>query len=223
VASFAAGRASRRLAFRLMGSTPTWVPITVGLIGLLGVIATQLIANRRATTERDAADAREQRRWDHERELRQAAHDREDKFRMYQQRQEAYARLVLELRRWWDVLGEMRAHRVTGNPQPTREQEEASHAAEKGTEEASALAMLLGPPAIRGCYRTLWAHLVMVERAAFWPDTTEAEINQEYDNAFPHYTRMLDYLRIDLGIDPEYSINREKFNKHNRSLDDPNH
>lgn len=197
-----------------MGSTSAWVPITVGLIGLLGVLATQLIANRRARVEHEAAERREQRRWDRELEATHAAQDREDKYRLHQEKQQAYARLTHELLRWWDVLGSMRASRATGSA-PTQEDSAAATSLEHSVEEASALVMLLAPKAIRGCYRTLWAHLVLTQDKARWREGSIEEIDEDYNKAFGHYMRMLDYLRIDLGVEPEHPENQEKFNRAN--------
>ena len=141
-------------------STPIWVPIVVGAIGLVGVLLsallTQWLAGRRAAEERRAADAREERQRQDLREAREAALQWDETMRKYELRREAYATLALSLRRWVDVIQTARARHKYGNP-PDNEQKEALRPSETATEKAGASVDLLGSKPVRGAYRTTWA------------------------------------------------------------------
>ena len=142
-------------------STPIWVPIVVGAIGLVGVLlsalVTQWLAGRRAAEERRAADAREERQRQDVREAREAALQWDETMRKYELRREAYATLALSLRRWVDVMRAARGAHVA-NP-PDEEQKEALRAVETATEEAGASVDLLGSKPVRAAYRTTWARM----------------------------------------------------------------
>jgi len=72
---------------------PVWIPIVVALVGLAGVILTQVLSGRREARRMAEEAAREERRWQREREAR-----------THETRAEAYARLMGVLEAFDGVL-----------------------------------------------------------------------------------------------------------------------
>jgi hypothetical protein len=100
---------------------PLWVPIVVALVGFVGVLAAQAIANRREDKQWDRERQREDQRWAREKESRNEA-------RSDRRRQEladaiaAYASSVTSLRRAEFNRGKERIGRVPeGDREPARQ------------------------------------------------------------------------------------------------------
>ncbi|GAA1871838.1 hypothetical protein GCM10009836_60900 [Pseudonocardia ailaonensis] len=70
--------------------TPAWLTILVALLGLSGVLVTQLVANRR-----------EDLRWRREREREQQIWSREDAVRSYERRTAAYLEFIDVYQQQW--------------------------------------------------------------------------------------------------------------------------
>jgi heme exporter protein D len=77
---------------------PVWIPIVVALLGLAGVILTQILSGRRETRRMAEEAAREERRWQREREAR-----------THETRADAYAQLMGVLEAFDGVLFQARA------------------------------------------------------------------------------------------------------------------
>ncbi|WP_290062354.1 hypothetical protein [Amycolatopsis solani] len=89
-----------------MGSqVPVWIPIVVALLGLAGVIATQVLSGRRETKRMTEEAAREERRWQREREAR-----------THEARAGAYAELLGVLEAFDMVLYRSLRSRELGKP-----------------------------------------------------------------------------------------------------------
>ena len=195
-------------------STPIWVPIVVGAIGLVGVLlsalVTQWLAGRRAAEERRAADAREERQRQDVREAREGALQWDETMRKYELRREAYATLALSLRRWVDVMQAARGSRTYANP-PDEEQKEALRVVETATKEAGASVDLLGSKPVRAAYRTTWARMSLTALHIRSRYKTNEDVDKSWSSAMSAYWRLMDFLRIDLGIDPENAEMTEKY------------
>ena len=89
-----------------MGSqVPVWIPIVVALLGLAGVMLTQVLSGRREARRMAEEAAREERRWQREREAR-----------THEARADAYAELLGALGAFDAVLFRALRSRETGHP-----------------------------------------------------------------------------------------------------------
>jgi hypothetical protein len=178
---------------------PIWVPILVGGIGVVGVILTQVIASIRAAGERQAADRREDIRWNRAQDERHELVEREDRYRSHAERTEAYAKVVLEMTRWQDRLQRARVTRASGKTitsEMFKPVEEALHAAE----EAAATLTLLAPNLVRLPWGAAFGGLLKVSRLMLADDLPISEIDDASTSANDLINKMLDAMRIDLTV-----------------------
>jgi hypothetical protein len=189
--------------------TPIWVPVLVGAIGLVGVLATQIVASARAGRERRAAERREDTRWEREREQRQLLFDREDRYRSHSERSDAYAALGLALEHWHDRLRTATAGWRAVNRRPGEDEEALLREAGQQTEEAAALVMLLAPKAIRDVYRATWMSFSYTQLLVTSDQSTQEEVASSIGKATKRYWRLLDELRLDLGVEPDDATDPE--------------
>jgi hypothetical protein len=83
---------------------PLWVPLLVGLLGLLGVLYAQWRSDVREQRTRNEARQREQEQWDRQERQRHEQWAREDATRSYEQRRDAYLRFVTEFDQVWELV-----------------------------------------------------------------------------------------------------------------------
>jgi hypothetical protein len=185
------------------GQTSIWVPIVVGAIGLAGVLAAQLIASVRAKNERKAVERRDEIQWRRQREEREEAFAREDRYRSHAERSAAYAALGLAIDRWIDQLGTAQAYWRTRHGPPELDSVDEMVRSQRQTEDAGALVMLLAPKAIRDAYQSAWAallraHIVSIHRVA--SEETVENLHKAFEAPCE---QLLVQLRLDLGVDPD--------------------
>ena len=96
---------------------------------------------------------------------------------------------------------------------PTTDEEKALAVAEADTEEAGAMVSLLGSRPVRGAYRTIWVQMSVTVMAIQNAEKSKDEIQTNFDRALTTHHRLMDMLRIDLGVDPEDPENRELYRK----------
>jgi hypothetical protein len=83
---------------------PLWVPLLVGLLGLLGVLYTQWRSDVREQRTRNEARQREQEQWDRQERQQREQWAREDATRSYEQRRDAYLRFVTQFDQVWELV-----------------------------------------------------------------------------------------------------------------------
>jgi len=76
-----------------MATTPVWVPLVVAILGLGGVLISQVLAGRREDARWQRERAREQDRW-----------DREDSARSYEHSRAAYVAFFTEYNERWNAI-----------------------------------------------------------------------------------------------------------------------
>jgi hypothetical protein len=86
------------------GGVPLWVPLVVGLIGLLGVLYTQWRSDRREERSRHESRKREREQWDRQERKQREQWAREDSARTYEQRRDVYVRFITEFDQVWELV-----------------------------------------------------------------------------------------------------------------------
>ncbi|MGW3961812.1 hypothetical protein ACWED2_18455 [Amycolatopsis sp. NPDC005003] len=180
-----------------MGSqVPVWIPIVVALLGLAGVILTQVLSGRREARRMAEEAAREERRWQREREAR-----------THETRAEAYARLMGALEAFDGVLFQARAIRESDR-EPDRELDEHQLAElrEVRSEAQHALGpvVLHAPEAVRRLISD--ATLPRMRLAAMLLDPGPddgTKLRPAWDAGQRGYRVMRARMRADLGFDAE--------------------
>lgn len=84
---------------------PLWVPLVVGLIGLLGVLYTQWRSDRREAEARTEGRYREQEQWLKQEAQQRRQWAREDAARTYEQRRDSYLHFFTVWDQTWELVG----------------------------------------------------------------------------------------------------------------------
>jgi heme exporter protein D len=171
---------------------PVWIPIVVALVGLAGVILTQVLSGRREARRMAEEAAREERRWQREREAR-----------THETRAEAYARLMGVLEAFDGVLFQARAVVESGHE---LDEHQIAELREVRSEAQHALGpvVLHAPEAVRRLVSG--ATLPRMRLAAMLLDPKDDDgtrLRPAWDAGQRGYRVMRARMRADLGFDAE--------------------
>ncbi|MFB9683549.1 hypothetical protein [Amycolatopsis plumensis] len=175
-----------------MGSqVPVWIPIVVALLGLAGVILTQVLSGRREACRMAEEAAREERRWQREREAR-----------THETRADAYAQLMGVLEAFDGVLfqgravveadGELDEHQI-GELREVRS--EAQH--------ALGPVVLHAPEAVRRLVSDATLPRMRLAAMLLDPKRDRTKLRPAWDAGQRGYRVMRARMRADLGFDAE--------------------
>jgi heme exporter protein D len=170
---------------------PVWIPIVVALLGLAGVILTQILSGRRETRRMAEEAAREERRWQREREAR-----------THETRAEAYAQLMGVLEAFDGVLFQARAivesERKLDEHQITELREVRSEA-----QHALGPVVLHAPEAVRRLVSDATLPRMRLAAMLLDPDRDHTRLRPAWDAGQRGYRVMRARMRADLGFDAE--------------------
>ncbi|MEV5721777.1 hypothetical protein AB0L41_48675 [Amycolatopsis mediterranei] len=175
-----------------MGSqVPVWIPIVVALLGLAGVILTQILSGRRETRRMAEEVAREERRWQREREAR-----------THETRADAYAQLMGVLEAFDGVLFQARAivesDRKLDEHQITELREVRSEA-----QHALGPVVLHAPEAVRRLVSDATLPRMRLAMMLLEPDGDRTRLRPAWEAGQRGYRVMRARMRADLGFDAE--------------------
>ena len=80
---------------------------------------------------------------------------------------------------------------------------------------------LLGSKPARGAYRTTWARMSLTALFLHSGDKSAEDVDKSIDRVMSAYWRLMDFLRIDLGIDPEDADMSDKYLQLSQAQADP--
>ncbi len=175
-----------------MGSqVPVWIPIVVALLGLAGVILTQLLSGRRETRRMAEEAAREERRWQREREAR--THEtRADAYAQLMGVLEAFDGVLFQARAIVESDGELDEHQIT----ELREvRSEAQH--------ALGPVVLHAPEAVRRLVSDATLPRMRLAMMLLEPDGDRTRLRPAWEAGQRGYRVMRARMRADLGFDAE--------------------
>jgi hypothetical protein len=170
---------------------PVWIPIVVALLGLAGVILTQVLAGRREVKRAAEEAGREERRWQREREAR-----------THETRADAYALLLGAIEAFDAVLFRARQVREAGGD---LDEHQATELREVRSETQHALGpvVLHAPESVRRLISD--ATLPRTRLAAMLLDTADhgTKPRSAWDAGRHGYRVLRARMRLDLGFDAE--------------------
>lgn len=175
-----------------MGSqVPVWIPIVVAILGLAGVILTQVLAGRREDLRRREDDAREERRWQRERDAR-----------AYEARATAYAELIGAIEAFDGVLFRTRQIREAGQ---ALDDHQASSVREVTSETQHALGAvnLYAPERLRMQIREATLPRMRLSTLLLDPTSATGNMRPAWDAGQVAYRTLRALMRRDLGLDFE--------------------
>jgi heme exporter protein D len=168
-----------------------WIPIVVALLGLAGVILTQLLSGRRETRRMAEETAREERRWQREREAR-----------THETRADAYARLMGVLEAFDGVLFQARSIVESGG---RLDEHQLTELREVRSEAQHALGpvVLHAPEAVRRLVSGATLPRMRLAAMLLAPDDDHTRLRPAWDAGQRGYRVMRARMRADLGFDAE--------------------
>ncbi|MET8851985.1 hypothetical protein [Amycolatopsis sp. NPDC004625] len=175
-----------------MGSqVPVWIPVVVALLGLAGVILTQILSGRRENRRMTEDAAREERRWQREREAR-----------THETRADAYARLMGVLEAFDGVLFQARSIRESGK---VLDEHQLAELREVRSEAQHALGpvVLHAPETVRRLVSDATLPRMRLAAMLLDPDEKGAKLRPAWDGGQRGYRVMRARMRADLGFDAE--------------------
>ncbi|MEV4056994.1 hypothetical protein AB0J55_37805 [Amycolatopsis sp. NPDC049688] len=176
-----------------MGSqVPVWIPVVVALLGLAGVILTQILSGRRENRRMAEDAAREERRWQREREAR-----------THETRADAYAQLMGVLEAFDGVLFQARAVVESGRK---LDEHQLAELREVRSEAQHALGpvVLHAPEAVRRLVSDATLPRMRLAAMLLDPDPDDgARLRPAWDAGQRGYRVMRARMRADLGFDAE--------------------
>lgn len=175
-----------------MGSqVPVWIPIVVALLGLAGVILTQILSGRREARRIAEETAREERRWQREREAR-----------THETRADAYAQLMGVLEAFDGVLFQARAVRESGGK---LDEHQLTELREVRSEAQHALGpvVLHAPEAVRRLVSDATLPRMRLAAMLLDPDDDRTRLRPAWEAGQRGYRVMRARMRADLGFDAE--------------------
>ena len=176
-----------------MGSqVPVWIPIVVALVGLAGVILTQVLSGRREARRMAEEAAREERRWQREREAR-----------THETRADAYAQLMGVLEAFDGVLFQARAV-VEGGKELDEHQISELREVRSEAQHALGPVVLHAPEAVRRLVSDATLPRMRLAAMLLAPDDdNQAKLRPAWDAGQRGYRVMRARMRADLGFDAE--------------------
>lgn len=178
------------------GQISVWVPIVVAVLGIVGVIAGQLINSRREDRRWTREKERDDRRWQRERDLQVKLHWREERLGRYAEFVDAISKLALKVQ--IVIAWAMREGRKAPDSETI-----LSHARGEANAALSAL-RIIGSPAVQQqaakVIDKLWNHADEILNA---PDDALSHVELEslsrsVDNPAKD---LLPMMQADLGVD----------------------
>ena len=175
-----------------MGSqVPVWIPIVVALLGLAGVLLTQVLSGRREARRMTEETAREERRWQREREAR-----------THETRAEAYALLLGALEAFDGVLFQARAVREAGDRLDEHQVTELREVRSE-TQHALGPVALHAPEAVRRLVSDAALPRMRLTTMLLDGDGDTTKTRAAWDAGQRGYRVMRARMRQDLGFDAE--------------------
>jgi heme exporter protein D len=168
-----------------------WIPIVVALLGLAGVILTQILSGRREARRIAEETAREERRWQREREAR-----------THETRADAYAQLMGVLEAFDGVLFQARAVRESGGK---LDEHQLTELREVRSEAQHALGpvVLHAPEAVRRLVSDATLPRMRLAAMLLDPDDDRTRLRPAWEAGQRGYRVMRARMRADLGFDAE--------------------
>jgi hypothetical protein len=170
---------------------PVWIPIVVALLGLAGVLLTQVLSGRREARRMTEEAAREERRWQREREAR-----------THETRAEAYALLLGALEAFDGVLFQARAVREAGDQLDEHQVKELREVRSE-TQHALGPVALHAPEAVRRLVSDAALPRMRLTTMLLDADGDTAKTRAAWDAGQRGYRVMRARMRQDLGFDAE--------------------
>jgi len=168
-----------------------WIPIVVALFGLAGVILTQVLSGRREARRMAEEAAREERRWQREREAR-----------THETRADAYAQLMGALEAFDGVLFQARAIRESDGK---LDEHHLAELREVRSEAQHALGpvVLHAPEAVRRLVSDATLPRMRLAAMLLDPEGDDTRLRPAWDAGQRGYRVMRARMRADLGFDAE--------------------
>jgi len=170
---------------------PVWIPIVVALLGLAGVLLTQVLSGRREARRMTEETAREERRWQREREAR-----------THETRAEAYALLLGALEAFDGVLFQARAVREAGDRLDEHQVTELREVRSE-TQHALGPVALHAPEAVRRLVSDAALPRMRLTTMLLDGDGDTTKTRAAWDAGQRGYRVMRARMRQDLGFDAE--------------------
>jgi hypothetical protein len=170
---------------------PVWIPIVVALLGLAGVLLTQVLSSRREAKRMTEETAREERRWQREREAR-----------THETRAEAYALLLGALEAFDGVLFQARAVREADERLDEHQVTEL-RAVRSETQHALGPVALHAPEAVRRLVSDAALPRMRLTTMLLEPAVDSAKTRAAWEAGQRGYRVMRARMRQDLGFDAE--------------------
>ncbi|MEQ0561230.1 hypothetical protein ABJI51_19255 [Amycolatopsis sp. NEAU-NG30] len=175
-----------------MGSqVPVWIPIVVALLGLAGVLLTQVLSGRREARRMAEETAREERRWQREREAR-----------THETRADAYAQLLGVIEAFDGVLFQARAIRESEGELDEHQLAELRQVRSE-CQHALGPVVLHAPEAVRQLVSDATLPRMRLAAMLLEPDGDRARMRPAWDAGQRGYRVMRARMRADLGFDAE--------------------
>jgi hypothetical protein len=164
------------------------------MLGLAGVILTQALAERRERQRRREDDAREERRWQREREAR-----------AYEARATAYAELIGAIEAFDGVL--FHARQIREADQPLDDHQASSlRAVTSETQHALGAVNLHAPERVRVQIREATLPRMRLSAMLLDPTSSAAKMRPAWDAGQTAYRTLRAFMRRDLGLDSEIVV-----------------
>lgn len=170
---------------------PVWIPILVAVLGLSGVVVTQVLASRREARRLREEAEREERRWRRERDAR-----------TYEARSAAYAQLVTAFETFDMVMYPARAARLRGLDLDPADAAELREVRGK-VRESFGPAVLLAPEDVRRLIQEAGEPRFRHFEALLATDADKDALHSDWDEGQHQYRLLRRQMRIDLGLDAE--------------------
>lgn len=175
-----------------MGSqVPVWIPIIVALVGLAGVILTQILAGHREARRASNDAAREERRWQREREAR-----------THEARAAAYAELMGAIEAFDMVLFQAWKIRQAGIDLDTVETTELRDARNK-TQNSLGQSVLHAPEEVRRLIRDATLPRMRLATMLLGRNSDTTKMRTAWETGQRGYRVLRTSMRLDLGFDAE--------------------
>jgi hypothetical protein len=170
---------------------PVWIPIVVAMLGLAGVVLTQILAGRRERQRWREDEAREERRWQRERDAR-----------TYELRATAYAEVIGAIEAFDGVLYQARQTRESNEPIDDHQRSGLREAMSEAQHALGAV-NLHAPEAIRIRIREATLPRMRLSTMLLDPASSTSKMRPAWDASQIAYRELRALMRRDLGFDAE--------------------
>lgn len=175
-----------------MGSqVPVWIPIVVAIVGLAGVVLAQILAGSRERQRAREDAAREDRRWQRERDAR-----------TYELRATAYAELIGAIEAFDGVLFQARQTREAGDKLDDHQRAGLRDVTSEAQHSLGPV-NLHAPESIRTQIREAMLPRMRLSAMLLDPKSPPAKLRPAWDAGQTAYRAMRALMRRDLGLDSE--------------------